>query len=438
MCSSDLVDAETAAKYADFKLVFGKNNGTTTYTTSWAGPAAKDVTVNLIVNGEVAGVVYEYSGNSLPKDNCVAPVLSGKKFVGWYADEELTVEYDFSTELTVNQELNLYAKYEGVNYDVHTLIVPEKGQSWSADTQIDEAGVLFLTNKVKTESIKIEGASYPTDNLVFENTQISLTGGKVQIDGGNFLNAIKVVVERNAVITVYAAQKSDKTTNLKVLNLDGTDATIENLRIDGVPATEFNTLPTTSVSKYEFNVGPGIYGIGGAGGGAYVYGLNVAIEVEQEITNPVPSFSIIADDAEGVMVAQPGQVTTLGTPAIVTFTTTQDAKFWNYDPSGKTVVVDGVEFKTNGRIKQESKGNTLSIDLSSYTGSVTLTFYYAPAGDSERSLSIVSGGATAFEITHTDKNVHSATVTLECGKVYNFVSTNSFNFYSFEFDPVTE
>ena len=131
------------------------------------------------------------------------------------------------------------------------------------------------------------------------------------------------------------------------------------------------------------------------------------------------------------MVAQPGQVTTLGSPAIVTFTTTQDAKFWNYDPSGKTVVVDGVEFKTNGRIKQESKGNTLSIDLSSYTGSVTLTFYYAPAGDSERSLSIVSGGATAFEITHTDKNVHSATVTLECGKVYNFVSTNSFNCYSF-------
>ena len=140
-------------------------------------------------------------------------------------------------------------------------------------------GFFTLTNKVKKESVKLEGgASYAADSLTFDK-QISLTGGKVQLSSGVISNGIGFTVEtgKTATVTVYAAQKSDKSTTLKVINAEGADVTVSNLTKDGAALAEFDVLSKTVVEKYVFTLGEGTYYLGGAGGGAYVYGISVSV-----------------------------------------------------------------------------------------------------------------------------------------------------------------
>ena len=160
----------------------------------------------------------------------------------------------------------------------YTLEVPAKGASWTEDTLIND--IFYVSNKVKTESVKIDGAT--CDGLTF-SSQFSLTAGKVQVNDGVWSNSIFFTVPagQQAKVVLYAAQKADKTTSLKVMNAAGETVAVANLLIDGASADAFNTLPTTAVSKYEFTLAEGTYHIGGAGGGAYVYGMKVTLSAAQ-------------------------------------------------------------------------------------------------------------------------------------------------------------
>ena len=140
----------------------------------------------------------------------------------------------------------------------------------AADTECALDDFFTATGNVKKENAKIEGAKYEADGLTFEN-QISLTKGKVSTTN----NGIKFTVEKEAKIVIYAAQKSDKSTNLSIIDAEGKGAVISGLTIDGTAATAFDVLPKDKVSKYEFTLSAGTYNIGGAGGGAYIYGLTV-------------------------------------------------------------------------------------------------------------------------------------------------------------------
>ena len=159
-----------------------------------------------------------------------------------------------------------------------TLAIPATG-SWSAETALDDffsivAGVKAsdgTTPTVKVENSKITNAGYAADGLTFAQ-QISLTSGKVSTSD----NGIKFSVDKEATVVIYAAQKSDKTTKLVVLGSDGSNATVSGLKIDGSNAEAFTQLPIDKVSKYEFTVAAGTYYIGGAGGGAFIYGLTVS------------------------------------------------------------------------------------------------------------------------------------------------------------------
>ena len=159
----------------------------------------------------------------------------------------------------------------------YTLVIPSESATWSADTLIND--IFYASNKAKTESIKIAGASYEADGLTFSGKQISLTGGKVQYTDGAWLNSIFFTVPagQQAKVVVYAAQKEGKTASLKVMNADAEEVAVAGLMINGVAADAFDTLPTTSVSKYEFTLAEGTYYIGGSAGGAYVYGMKVAL-----------------------------------------------------------------------------------------------------------------------------------------------------------------
>ncbi len=197
----------------------------------------------------------------------------------------------------------------------YTLTVPAKGSSWSADTLIND--IFYVSNGVKTESIKITGASYEADGLTFTNSQISLTGGKVQVSDGVWSNSIFFTVPagQQAKVVVYAAQKSGKITSLKVMNADGQEVTVDDLMINGVAADAFTTLPTDSVAKYEFTLAEGTYHIGGAAGGAYVYGMTVtlsAAQTEEPVAVVINGVNYSEAQAEAALLAlQAGDVVTI-------------------------------------------------------------------------------------------------------------------------------
>ena len=273
-----VVDATVYEKFDSLREVFTGDNGATKYADNWAGTFASDVAVKLVYGDTVITTVNEYAGNTLKKSLCNAPDIDKKKFVAWYSDAALTTEYDFDSVLVAG-ELSLYAKYEDVNYTNYSLVIPS-ATSYSAETQLDEEGYFFATNGTKTEGIKIAGASYEADGLVFEGTQFSLTSGKIQVADGAIKNGLKVVAPngKSSIITIYAAQKSDKSTNLMITNEKAEAIEVDNLKQDGVAISEFGILPTTSVTKYTFNSNGGTYYIGGAGGGAYIYGIVLSVE----------------------------------------------------------------------------------------------------------------------------------------------------------------
>lgn len=156
------------------------------------------------------------------------------------------------------------------------------------------------------------------------------------------------------------------------------------------------------------------------------------------------TLSYVCDSAATVIKNELNEVVTLDDKGVITLYSKQtDAdKLWLYEAkSGKKITVDGAEVTTKGRIKQQSGNNYMEIDLTDYTGSVTLVMNFAAAGSGERSIFIVDSanldGDKVFNLTTTESGLHTNTITLECGKKYTLKTTNGFNFFSFEFDPVT-
>ncbi len=178
------------------------------------------------------------------------------------------------------------------NKTVETLTAEEiatiSGNKLEENFDID--GFFTATLGVKSESIKITGANYAADGLTFTGKQVSLTSGKAQISDGVWKNTICFTVAegKTAKVIIYAAQKTDKTTKLVVLNNDGTAVSLSDLKINGTAATAFDTLPTVAAAnKYEFTLPAGTYHIGGAGGGPYIYGITVELTGGSSSPDPV-------------------------------------------------------------------------------------------------------------------------------------------------------
>ena len=165
----------------------------------------------------------------------------------------------------------------------YTLTMPADSVTWTEETLIND--IFTATNKAKTESIKISGAAYEADGLTFSGKQISLTGGKVQLKDGVFLNGIKVVVEegKSGHFVMYVAAKDYSNTEdgartilISILDTEAAAVTATNIKKNGAEGT-FENLSVTEVEKYEFDLPAGTYYIGGSGGGAYLYGMSVTL-----------------------------------------------------------------------------------------------------------------------------------------------------------------
>lgn len=271
----------TAALYESLIDIFTPNNGTTTYDISWQPLQERNAVINFVDNS--GSTIYTsnnetYYGSVLTSvqiSNILnsITVSDGKQIEGLYLDSTFTIKLDCNQ--IINEGTIIYVNItSSSNKTDYVLSVPESGKSWSEYTALDTDGIFYATNGIKTEGLKIDGANYKADGLTF-TSQFSLTSGKVQLSDGLIKNGIRLVLDTEATIIIYAAQKHDKNTRLKVMDASGSEVTVNNLLINGVSSSKFDTLSKTEVVKYEFTLSAGEYGIGGESGGVYVYGMTV-------------------------------------------------------------------------------------------------------------------------------------------------------------------
>lgn len=259
--------------------VFTPYNGTTTYTTAWA-PVTKDAVVVLknssdevVVTLSNASYVGSYVTKAMLDDLFNVP--EGYVLDGYFSDKACTTAFDYKTVLTA--ENTIYVKLTStadVQYDVTHIAMPEDSLAWTTETQIND---MFYVTTGKTEGLKncAEGETIKYGTLEFGPKQISLTSGKATTT----TNSIKLVLDKETKITIYCGQKADKTTNLVVLDANGTAVTLSDLTKNGTAVNAFDTLSITAeADMYEFTLAAGTYYIGGAGGGAYIYDIIASVK----------------------------------------------------------------------------------------------------------------------------------------------------------------
>lgn len=233
-------------------------------------------TVDYLVDGSATGTTKTltlYAEDTLTKaalDEALGLPVN-KKVVGWYTSsttQDETTAVAFGNKHDTYTTTTLYAVIADA---VYTIGGADITSAATEDTQIGEYFV--ITNKVKSESNKVTDSGY--------TKQISLTGGKAATDA----NSIKFVVAEGATATVkvVAARKADSNKPnlpLAVLNASGSAATVSNLKIDNVDATEFNQLASDKTQTYTFTLSAGTYYVGGGvTGGAYIFELVVSLDV---------------------------------------------------------------------------------------------------------------------------------------------------------------
>lgn len=85
-------------------------------------------------------------------------------------------------------------------------------------------------------------------------------------------------------ITVVAGAKSDKpNVSLLIIDSKGATVTAQDIKLNGVAKTAFDNLPVATGTAtaevavtYTFILPAGTYYLGGSGGGAYIYSLDIA------------------------------------------------------------------------------------------------------------------------------------------------------------------
>ncbi len=232
-------------------------------------------TLDYIVDGSATGTTKTlklYAEDTLTKaalDKALGLSVD-KKVVAWYTSAETQ---DETTLVEFGNKHDTYATalYAVIAENNNILEVAKV----AANTVLDD--FFEITDKVKTEN---GNKMAVVDGTPTYAKQVSLTSGGASTTA----NSIKFVVPEGGVATVkvVAGQKSDKSVSLAVLNASGTKLTPSDLKINDAAATAFDTLPkatenTVMPNTYTFTLSAGTYYIGGSGGGAYLYELNVLI-----------------------------------------------------------------------------------------------------------------------------------------------------------------
>lgn len=234
----------------------------------------KNVTITVKSGDTTILTLNKKAGDNLTisdvKNEIKAPF--GKQLVDLFEDSGFGTAVT-SINMTVNEDTEYvyYAKFEDkvlttVSLDV--LKVPTSAPT--EDTLIND--IFYITSKTKQESAKMNSGTY--------TKQVSLTSGKATVSA----NSIKFTVESDMRITVVAGAKSDKpTVSLLIINSTGSTVTAQDIKLNDVAKTAFENLPVATGTAtdevavtYTFILPAGTYYLGGSGGGAYIYSLDIA------------------------------------------------------------------------------------------------------------------------------------------------------------------
>lgn len=228
-----VLNATEAAPYGNLAVVFNHSNGLNTYSENWAATQQTDVTITLMNGAEEIGKIYEWSGNTIIENNCIAPAVSGKIFDGWYTDSACTTAYDFGTKLTANQSLVLYAKYNDVSSDRVTF----NANSLNGDESYNIGNTIFtsalfdllLTAGGTVKAISTVSPAIADDGLTFNKALLPNGGSRV----------FSVTAKANMSVTIYftisngdiASKDTEKSGALTVNGEKVTDETNKSSKI---------------------------------------------------------------------------------------------------------------------------------------------------------------------------------------------------------------
>lgn len=268
-----------ATEYTTLTTIFAAENGKLIYADSWNGQPVQIATITIkLADGTTVGTAYGYVNNFVPQSVLSAAVdesklPAGADVAGFTLDSAATtVQNEIMLEAA---EVTVYVVTKtAAATKTYTLYISSvSGTAYTVETLIND--IFYATTAVKGESVK-----YDTLKELYDR-QVSLTGGKADPSNAAKTCAIKFTIEKSATVTVIAAAKSDKpNVKLAVKTADNSDASISELTINGQGATEFDLLNVDgTVDTYTFVLGAGTYYLGGSGGGAYLYGLSVEVEV---------------------------------------------------------------------------------------------------------------------------------------------------------------
>ena len=234
----------------------------------------KDVTITVKSGDTTILTLNKKAGDNLTisdvKNEIKAPF--GKQLVDLFEDSGFGTAVT-SINMTVNEDTEYvyYAKFEDkalITKSLDVSLVPATAPT--ADTLIND--IFYITSKTKQESKKMNSGTY--------TKQVSLTSGKATTSA----NSIKFTVESDMRITVVAGAKSDKP-NVSLLIIDSTGSTVtaQDIKLNDVAKTAFDNLPVATGTAtaevavtYTFILPAGTYYLGGSGGGAYIYSLDIA------------------------------------------------------------------------------------------------------------------------------------------------------------------
>ena len=191
---------------------------------------------NVIQDVEAGGLFYE-----------VMPVREGYEFLGWYADEELEVEWNLSEPIT--KATNLYAKWEPLSYAVisgHKDVVMRMEEFASYDFKEGVTAIDATDGDI-------------SENLIVDTSEITLEAGVYEV--------------------VYKITNSNNNTTIETITLTLHEATRERPYLDTRDFESKETRIANTVVTTKFNYDEIIYTVDVYEG----YGQNGRLQVLKNI-----------------------------------------------------------------------------------------------------------------------------------------------------------
>ena len=158
----------------------------------------------------------------------------------------------------------------------------------------------------------------------------------------------------------------------------------------------------------------------------------------QEEAKTLESFTLLTNDLEIVE----GKALKDGKWGELVSIKTNKEEGWSVQAhNGKVTDFEGNEVTATNRLKSEGSERYLEIDLSDYSGKVTIEVFArtGSSSDLERFIQLVSAADVELgKIVLSEDKVMKLSVTVDCGQVYKVVPSKAINFYAINFIVVNE